>query len=302
MVILGGGYTLLAYQSGLLDKIIAGEISSIAYRATFTSALLIAYIPLAQYYLIKWSDEHWQQLSRLINNPPALTHKVSLTWGLLGMLVQFFLFFSVVWFRGDVFNLGFWSWLNLFSHLVVIGLGWFLYRLLALLVKYAIQFRQIALSIHSLNLFNLNLPRIFAKQGARSALLIIGFISICGNLIIAPGTRVGVSLTIAIVSGLFALAAFMMPALGIQQRTHQEKRLKTERLLDSIGKLANRAELSDSEYTRLSALLALEARIQNIREWPFDASNISRFILYIGIGLASWVGAALVEKILDIFI
>ena len=40
-------------------------------------------------------------------------------------------------------------------------------------------------------------------------------------------------------------------------------------------------------------------RIGSQPEWPFDAAALRRFGLYLLIPLASWVGAALVERLLD---
>ena len=36
-----------------------------------------------------------------------------------------------------------------------------------------------------------------------------------------------------------------------------------------------------------------------MREWPFDASALLRFGLYTAVGVGSWLGAALVERLLD---
>jgi hypothetical protein len=35
-----------------------------------------------------------------------------------------------------------------------------------------------------------------------------------------------------------------------------------------------------------------------VREWPFDAPTLTRFFLYVAIPLGSWVGGALVERLL----
>jgi hypothetical protein len=49
----------------------------------------------------------------------------------------------------------------------------------------------------------------------------------------------------------------------------------------------------------IQGLLALETRIENVPEWPFDMNSFSRVILYLLLGLGSWVGAALVERLLE---
>lgn len=35
-----------------------------------------------------------------------------------------------------------------------------------------------------------------------------------------------------------------------------------------------------------------------MREWPFDAPTLARFLLYVAIPLGSWIGGALVERLL----
>lgn len=46
---------------------------------------------------------------------------------------------------------------------------------------------------------------------------------------------------------------------------------------------------------RLPALLALRAQVADVREWPLDLPTVARLAGFLAIGLASWVGAALVD-------
>lgn len=57
---------------------------------------------------------------------------------------------------------------------------------------------------------------------------------------------------------------------------------------------------SDRAAPRLAALLALEARVEHAREWPLDMPTIFRFGLYLALPLGSWLGGALVERILSL--
>jgi hypothetical protein len=41
-----------------------------------------------------------------------------------------------------------------------------------------------------------------------------------------------------------------------------------------------------------------EGRIASVPEWPFDTPTIARFGLYLLIPLGSWLGGALVERLL----
>ena len=50
----------------------------------------------------------------------------------------------------------------------------------------------------------------------------------------------------------------------------------------------------------LPALLAWEARIESVREWPFDTPALVRFALFLLIPLGSWLGGAMVERVVDL--
>ena len=50
----------------------------------------------------------------------------------------------------------------------------------------------------------------------------------------------------------------------------------------------------------LPALLAWEARIESVREWPFDTPTLVRFALFLLIPLGSWLGGAVVERVVDL--
>ena len=49
---------------------------------------------------------------------------------------------------------------------------------------------------------------------------------------------------------------------------------------------------------KLPGLMVMEKRIESVREWPFDAPTLTRFFLYVAIPLGSWIGGALVERLL----
>jgi len=49
---------------------------------------------------------------------------------------------------------------------------------------------------------------------------------------------------------------------------------------------------------RLSNLLAYRALLAGVRTWPFDLSTWVRFAVYVMLGLGSWLGGALVERLL----
>ncbi len=95
-------------------------------------------------------------------------------------------------------------------------------------------------------------------------------------------------------------ATLLLPLWGVHRRLRAEKLAQLERVREAIrgdqAALLGRPAPSPEAAARLPALYATEARIMAVSEWPFDASSVLRIVLYLGLGIGSWVGAALVER------
>jgi len=103
---------------------------------------------------------------------------------------------------------------------------------------------------------------------------------------------------------LFALAAFLLPLLGARRRIAEIKQAELLRVRGVIRTtrtaLFERPESQAAPGGRLADLLAWESRVEAVSEWPIDASVLLRLGFYLTVGLGSWVGAAMVERILDV--
>ena len=99
------------------------------------------------------------------------------------------------------------------------------------------------------------------------------------------------------------LPVLILPVTGIRRRYVEEKNRQ-------LGKV--RARIADrsaavvdgsftSESSNLPELVSWEQRLQQTRVWPYDMTLYSRGFLYVGIGLSSWIGAALVERFIGAF-
>jgi hypothetical protein len=101
-----------------------------------------------------------------------------------------------------------------------------------------------------------------------------------------------------------AIAVFVLPVRGLRRQIRARKAEKLAQLRDEIRgdeeRIANLGPESAGASTRLPALLAFEKRIESVREWPFDAPTLTRFFLYVAIPLGSWIGGALVERLLGV--
>ncbi len=54
-----------------------------------------------------------------------------------------------------------------------------------------------------------------------------------------------------------------------------------------------------STQGRLADLVTYKTQVESTREWSFDSSTLLRFGLYLLIPVASMVGGALVERVVD---
>ena len=89
-----------------------------------------------------------------------------------------------------------------------------------------------------------------------------------------------------------ASAARSEPARQRNSRSSERRSAATEELVAELG--TESAEAG----AKLPGLLAYKNAIESVREWPFDAPTLTRFFLYVAIPLGSWVGGALVERLL----
>ncbi len=99
------------------------------------------------------------------------------------------------------------------------------------------------------------------------------------------------------------LPVVLLPALGIRQRYVEEKSLQLKKVR---ARIADRSAAvidgsSTSESSNLPELVSWEQRLQQTKVWPYDMTIYLRIFLYAGIGLSSWIGAALVERFMAAF-
>ena len=92
-----------------------------------------------------------------------------------------------------------------------------------------------------------------------------------------------------------AVVLFVLPLWGLHENI---KRTKAERLR------ALRSELDEVDRDDVSTLEALTAHIDRVRtmpNWPIDLQTVTRVFAYVIIPPLAWVGAALVENLVDNF-
>ena len=99
-----------------------------------------------------------------------------------------------------------------------------------------------------------------------------------------------------------ALVLLFLPLNGVHRKIVSAKACELSRLRAAIAG-ERKLLLSEKEVgtgAALAGLIALEERTKSLPDWPLDFSTMGRFSFYLAIPLVSWVGGALVERVVDV--
>ena len=142
----------------------------------------------------------------------------------------------------------------------------------------------------------------FARKGQRSLLIFILWSSIFSLFWLGPGAA---SMNAHTLVGVLALAGvvFLAPVLGVHGRIRAAKGAELDRVHEAIRRERDATvaprEPGPPADARLANLIAYRDLVERVREWPFGAPTLLRVGLLIALGLGSWLGGALVERLLD---
>jgi hypothetical protein len=147
--------------------------------------------------------------------------------------------------------------------------------------------------------------RPFARVGLRSAIFWLLGSSIASLLTIDASVPWLVAAILVITLGV-GFAALLIPSRGLHRRLRGAKEVELRwvrrAIEDARNALAAGGPGKDGEAARLPALLAYEHRVTSVSEWPFDTPTLVRFALFLLVPLGSWLGGALVEHVVNLWL
>jgi hypothetical protein len=191
-----------------------------------------------------------------------------------------------------------WSYEVAWHRVLAPFIGWWTGRFLFAVLLESRRLSQLAACLPAIDLFDLRPLVSFARQGLSYALLNVGFISIFALFLFESGFGVMFSL-LGVANLTVSAAGLLLPVHGVHLRIRAAKSEELdwcrERLRRARAELAARGATD----TRITDLLAYRGFVEDVREWPFDASTLVRFGFYLLIPLGSWAGGALVERVID---
>lgn len=298
----------------IVDRTGNPTLSSDAWTALCMSLLWWTIISLGQYTRAANLAEAWKlsrlgvsmstgRLEELERGPTLVAHRRAFAFGLLGVasgVVFYALVYRpdghVVWPRSMTLT-------NAWFFVMTLGLFTEIFRSLSFLRMDTSAFVRDLDHRVAIDLLDISKLDGFGRIALRGALpwVLTGTIV----LLLLLGQRSS-ELFWPLIAGLVASATivFAWPMWRVHRLIDQAKKTELSRLRREIVEARAAFEKPGVEgeraAPRLSALLALEERVEKAREWPLDMPTAFRFALYLALPLGSWLGGAVVERILGL--
>jgi len=273
------------------------------FRLAVLVVTLAGYLPVARFHLTRSAVRNRRDLARWlgVDAPRAsgrLDPRRSVRAGLIGLAILPITALIVDRDPGLYFRSGYWAFEQAFAWVVggfvTFWAGSFAYATLA----WSQHFSRLAASLREIDLLDPGGEAPFARQGLTSALLWLVLLSLMALNVIDLAWFIAIAV-FALVVG---VAALLLPVQGVRSRIRQAKRQELDRITAALR--GDGTALADSPIRARAAglsvadLLAYRHFVESVREWPFDTVTIVRFGLYLAIPLGSWLGGALVERLL----
>lgn len=164
-------------------------------------------------------------------------------------------------------------------------------------------FSTLAAHLRDLNLLNLEPLSPFARQGLLSALPWVIFVSIFALNAIDQGF-VWVVTVSAPLSLAGATTALLLPVRGVRERIRAAKHEELRRIAAALrgdAEALRGSAIAKRKEVSVADLLAYRSFVESVREWPFDTPARLRFAFYLALPIGSWLGGALMERVLVVF-
>lgn len=173
------------------------------------------------------------------------------------------------------------------------------------LIQQAMVFSRLAENSVRVSLINFERLLPFGRVATSASLAVIGALALFPLISIEDGLDLEESVpgTVAILVPL--LAMFVIPVWPLHKRLRRLKEAELSRTHAEIARLtsASSAGLPSSPVLHaLVPLLAYRREIARTPTWPFDLGNVTRLFFYLIIIPLTWIGAALIENVVDAFL
>lgn len=298
------------WAAGVLD---VGISEPRVWAAALFFSVILAYITPIFHYITRRTEEAFDELApQLVLTREALsrfrsgiseksplwflvntTLGISLwslqSWLLLGSFVEMkrAITLNVMSFTGAVIPLLVWLFITCAMHA---------------LVDNARLFRRLAREVN-IDLLNTRALTPFGHMAVSSTLVVIGIQATLPIMWLGGTTDPWTTIPGLIVTT-FPLAYLLVaPVWPIHTALREVKRAELARVQEEIdSRRQDQPQSSWHTQEAVAPLLTYRREIASVPEWPFDLSIMARFGLYLVIVPLTWIGAALIENLVELFV
>ncbi len=175
-------------------------------------------------------------------------------------------------------------------------------RLVVVVIGISLRVSRLSERAARVNLLDLRGLAPLARVGLRSALVF----ALAASMIVAmAGDEQTIAVTLATVAIVGAVGALtvLLPVRGAHRAIRAAKDAELLAVRAAIARTRDAAlaggAVSADDAAKLGGLLAFEARIAGVSEWPFDVGTFVRFVVFVALPLGSWIAGALVERLVS---
>jgi hypothetical protein len=277
-------------------------------RLAFVSLLLLGYAPTAFLAVVRGARRRVEALRPVLDpgDAEAREHVGAAgsygvaglrRAGIFGVAVALLLPFLAEGAR-YAYQPSYWSYEIVWHRVLAPFVGWWIGRFWWAVLAESRRFSRLAEGLPAIDLFDLRPLSCFARQGLANVLLNAGFVSIFALFLFESGFG-PIFAVVGVLNVGVSAAAFLLPVHGVHRRIRAAKSVELDWCRERLRRARTGLAERDATDARLADLLAYRAFVEDVREWPFDASTLVRFGLYLMIPLGSWAGGALVERLID---
>ena len=250
--------------------------------------------------LLGLPDREGREIFAAASNRPKWTMRIV---GALGLLVGLGAPLLEPNMRFHPYDVTHWTPESAWHRFLGPAVGFWAFRLVGVMLIDSGRNSKLAARIPSIDLLDLEPLGSFARLGLSNALRVAWIAALFSPFSLDLRNYAFLLGAIAIITIGSATTALVLPVRGIHRRIRQAKRDELARVNRAIhgdaGALAGSSIAERGEPASLADLIAYRGLVESVREWPFDASMVKRFGLYLLIPLGSWFGGALVERLID---
>lgn len=182
--------------------------------------------------------------------------------------------------------------------LLLPAIGWFGGRFVLAMLTESRRLSRIGRSAVHVDLTDLRPLAPITSQGLRQALSAAVLFGLLALLLADTSAAPHLPAVLAVglvASALLSATALLLPLRGARDAIAAAKQAELD-----VARAELRAARAGAPGGRsLADVLAWRSFVEAVPEWPFDAPTRLRFALYLAIPLGSWLGGALVERLVD---